>query len=234
MRSRRASAAGFTLLETLVALALLGIVMTTVFGVIGGGLRAARRDEDRLLLGLVAQNLLERSRLDFSPLGGARSGDIGGGLRWQIDSEPYDPPKDILPPARPGREASGPKPLQGGDKADDPSASTSSFGQSTGLGGGELSSGGASRDDGLGSDDSSGGRSGLGRSGGSTGSGTESGLSARERPAEKEKIKLRLVRVTVTKDDQRFELTGLAMEPRRNRTTTPSLSESRRDATDKP
>lgn len=235
MSARRSRAAGFTLLETLVALALLGIVMTTVFGIIGGGLRSARRDEDRLLLGLVAQNLLERSRLDLSPLGGSHSGDIGGGLRWQIDSEPYEPPKDILPPARPGRESTGSTPLQGGNKAEDPSSSTRAFGQSSELGsGGSLSSRGASEDDGLSSDSSSGGRSGLGRSGSSTGSDTESGLSTRERPAEKEKIKLHLVRITVTKDDQRFELTGLAMEPRRSRTTQPSLSESRRDATDQP
>ena len=89
--------AGFTLLETLVALAILGVVMATVFGVFGSGLRAAHRDEDRLLLGLVAQNLLVRSRLDLNPSGGALSGDIGGGLRWRIESEPYEIPKDILP-----------------------------------------------------------------------------------------------------------------------------------------
>ncbi|MFZ1430292.1 MAG: type II secretion system protein [Geminicoccaceae bacterium] len=235
MSARRSRTAGFTLLETLVALALLGIVMTTVFGIIGGGLRSARRDEDRLLLGLVAQNLLERSRLDLSPLGGSHSGDIGGGLRWQIDSEPYEPPKNILPLARPGRGSTDTTPLKGGNTPEDPSSSRSSFGQSAGLGSEGGSSGsGMSADDSLSSDSSSGGRSGLGRSGSSTGSGTESGLSTRERPAEKEKIKLHLVRITVTKDDQRFELTGLAMEPRRKRTAQPSLSESRRDATDQP
>ena len=36
---------GFTLLETLVALAILGVVMSTVYGVIGSGLRSAHRDE---------------------------------------------------------------------------------------------------------------------------------------------------------------------------------------------
>ena len=90
-------AAGFTLLETLVALAILGVVMATVFGVIGSGLRSAHRDEDRLLLGLVAENLLVRSHLDLNPIEGTRSGDIGGGLRWRIESEPYVLPKDILP-----------------------------------------------------------------------------------------------------------------------------------------
>ena len=105
--ARRLGMAGFTLLETLVALALLGIVMTTVFGIFGSGLRSAHRDEDRLLLGLVAQNLLERSRLDLNPLGGPRSGDIGGGLRWQIDSEPYVVPDNILPPPTTARDNAG-------------------------------------------------------------------------------------------------------------------------------
>ena len=64
---------------------------------LGSGLRSAHRDEDRLLLGFVAQNLLVRSRLDLNPIAGPRSGDIGGGLRWRIESEPYVLPKDILP-----------------------------------------------------------------------------------------------------------------------------------------
>ena len=63
----RAAAAGFTLLETLVALAILGIVLTAVYGVFGSGLRTAQRDEDRLLLALVARNLLARSALDLYP-----------------------------------------------------------------------------------------------------------------------------------------------------------------------
>ena len=90
--------AGFTLLETLVALAILGVVMATVFGVIGSGLRSAHRDEDRLLLGLVAAEPAgaqpSRSQPDRRD---QRSGDIGGGLRWRIESEPYVLPKDILP-----------------------------------------------------------------------------------------------------------------------------------------
>ena len=101
----RRGVAGFTLLETLVALAILGVVMTTVYGVISGGLRAAHRDEDRLLLGLVAQNLLARSRLDLDPANGALRGDIDGGLRWTISGQPYQLPDDILPEAPPADAA---------------------------------------------------------------------------------------------------------------------------------
>ncbi len=98
---------GFTLLETLVALAILGVVMSTVYAVIGSGLRIAHRDEDRLLLAMVAQNLLARSHYDLNPSAGALSGDIGGGLRWRIESEPYAVPQDILPEAPPAFEDAG-------------------------------------------------------------------------------------------------------------------------------
>ena len=49
MRRRGRAEAGFTLLETLVALAILGVVMSSVYAVIGSGLRSAHRDEDHRL-----------------------------------------------------------------------------------------------------------------------------------------------------------------------------------------
>jgi len=203
---RRPAAAGFTLLETLVALAILGIVLTTVFGVIGSGLRAAHRDEDRLLLGLVAQNLLVRSRLDLTTADGPRSGDIGGGLRWRIESDPYTPPEDILPPPPDpdanrglptGNRESG---LEAGAGPDQPAdAEPSSFGRdresqretTSGRDGGSL-----------------GDRGGAGE--------TATGFGRRDRE-EKVGVRLRLVRVTVEKGGQQFQLTGLAAEPRRER-----------------
>ncbi len=116
--------AGFTLLETLVALAILGVVMSTVYGLIGSGLRSAHRDEDRLLLGLVAQNLLARSQLDLDPAGGTLSGDIGGGLRWRIESQPYQVPEDILPEAPRGLD----EPLLPAPKRDGEEPATAGLG----------------------------------------------------------------------------------------------------------
>jgi type II secretion system protein I len=195
-RGRRrgsAGAAGFTLLETLVALALLGIVLTTVFGVIGSGLRAAHRDEDRLLLALVAQNLLVRSRLDLTPAGdGPLSGDIGGGLRWRIESQPYELPEDILPKA--------PPPQPGLSRLDED-------GQDEEIGSSSM----ARQED-----------SGFGRVAGDeeeaeSTDGDQATPGEREREQEREQVRLRLVRVTVEKGQQRFELTSLAAEPRRER-----------------
>jgi type II secretion system protein I len=190
-----AGAAGFTLLETLVALALLGIVLTTVFGLIGSGLRAAHRDEDRLLLALVAQNLLARSRLDLTPTGdGPLSGDIGGGLRWRIDSQPYEPPENILPEAPPPQ----PGLSRLGEDGPDEEIGASAMAEREGAGFGRD----AGAEAGAESDATDGDLAGPGE---------------REREQEREQVRLRLVRVTVEKGEQRFELTSLAAEPRRER-----------------
>ena len=201
--------AGFTLLETLVALAILGVVMATVFGVFGSGLRAAHRDEDRLLLGLVAQNLLVRSRLDLNPSGGALSGDIGGGLRWRIESEPYEIPKDILPEkpkAEDDATASFLKDGKGADERDE--------GGSAGPATRDTRADRAERP--------AFGDTATGMDGGAPTSNAETAGALREggqqEPAQpREPLRLRLVKVIVEKGDQRFELSGLAAEPRRER-----------------
>jgi type II secretion system protein I len=239
--------AGFTLLETLVALAILGVVLTTVFDVFGSGLRAAHRNEDRLLLALVAQNLMARSRLDYNPAGGDLSGDIEGGLRWEITSQPYRPPANILP------EAPEPQTTRQLSRRDEDG--TSSFGSDRSGGFGDRY--GEAAGGGLGSDGLGGGRDGSGTGGsgfGSSGSGFgdggsgfgdgasgSGGLSSgrdddgtglgegtgeegigQDRPGTrpKEPLRLRLVRVVVTKGQERFELTSLVMEPRRDRTSS--------------
>ena len=217
IRQRSPGAAGFTLLETLVALAILGIVLTTVFGMIGSGLRSAHRDEDRLLLGLVAQNLLVRSRLDFTTADGPRHGDIGGGLVWRIESEPYTVPDDILPPppdpnASRGLEPLGGKTDKGGETGTSDAAK--SFGDEQPVFGNEQMD---ERSTGSGASLGSAGRSDQGSSGqGQAATGLGQG-SRRGEQQQKEPLRLRLVRVTVEKGGQRFELTGLAVEPRRDR-----------------
>lgn len=80
-------AAGFTLLETLVALVLLGAVMGTVFSLISTVLQGSRRDEERLRLAWVAENLMVRSGLDLQP---PTSGTTRQGVSWRIDKEHFD------------------------------------------------------------------------------------------------------------------------------------------------
>lgn len=277
----RAAAAGFTLLETLVALAILGIVLTAVYGVFGSGLRTAQRDEDRLLLALVARNLLARSALDLYPGTSTLSGDIGGGLRWSIAGAPFTPPEGLLPEITqlandPTAQARAGMSLGGGALGHEDGSgglgsgsssggsgfgagSTSGFGTgssgaggSSGFGSGLASSGSSSGGSGFGSGSSGGGGSsfgggssggsgsssgfgdsgGLGSGGGSSGLGGDSGgtgeagadgSSSRERDdadsarrREREKARLVLVTVTTEKGKERFQLTGLVQEPRRD------------------
>jgi type II secretion system protein I len=248
---RSPRAAGFTLIETLVALAILGVVLTTVFGIFGGALRAAHRDEDRLLLALVAENLLARSRLDLFPAEGAFSGDIGGGLRWRIEGEPYALPENLLPEASP--EAEQPDLLGGGageaaagDRPGDDGLGDGAHQAGDGFGGGgsagyggrtSSSLGGGSSSSSFGQGDARGGglgdarepTSGAGRSplgdtagdrplGGGAASGDDRpGQLGDQQPREREKVRLRLITVTVEKGGERFQLTGLAPEPSRDR-----------------
>jgi len=222
---RQAAAAGFTLIETLVALAILGVVLSTVFAIFGGGLRAAHRDEDRLLLALVAQNLLDRSRLDLFPTAGSLSGDIGGGLRWRIDGVPYALPENLLPEALPedpdllGRR-------EGGETAQLSERAASGFGAAGGEERDTRSSsfaedeaqtrrtegGFGDTSDGLGSARD------AERDGGDTAAEPDAERSGAREPApEREKIRLRLVTVTVEKGGERFALSGLVQEPPRDR-----------------
>lgn len=216
---RTRAASGFTLIETLVALAILGIVLTTVFGIFGSGLRGAHRDEDRLLLALVAQNLLTRSRLDLFPGDGALTGDIGGGLRWRIEGQPYALPENLLPEAPPtaedgtGQLGEAADRLGGSDGSG--SGGRSAIGSSAGsdrFGSRERESAGTSLADGdrTQSGFGEGGQAGLGRDGQEAG-----GLGQTEQP--REKVRLKLVRVTVEKGQERFELAGLVPEPSRRR-----------------
>lgn len=196
MTRRPAGNAGFTLIETLVALAIVGMVLTTVYGIFGSGLRSATRDEDRLLLALVAQNLLARSRFDLFPAEGALTGDIGGGLRWRVEGEPYPLPENLLPEA--------PATTAGNDDF-----GTAAGGAARGDGGlrsrnEEGFAGEARRDDGSPEAAPAAEGSSLGDT------------RARQREA-REPVRLRLVRVTVEKGSERFELAGLVTEPRSDR-----------------
>lgn len=217
-RSVAAPAAGFTLIETLIALAILGIVLSTVFAVFGSGLRSAQRDEDRLLLALVAQNLLNRSGLDLYPGQGSLSGDIGGGLRWRIEGEPFELPKDLLPERR-GPEAPETSLLDAdeGERGIGASSGTGfersqgSFGESSSSRTGGTGFGEERRAEG-GPSDSTTSDSGFAPMGQ-----TEREREGTERARERNEVRLLLVTVTVEKGGERFQLQGLAQEPHRGR-----------------
>lgn len=188
---RRSAEAGFTLLETLVALAILGIVMSTVYGLIGSGLRSAHRDEDRLLLALVAQNLLARSHYDLNPRRGELSGDIGGGLRWRIASVPYAVPDDILPEPTTDPDTLQLPPAEGETATD---SAAEGFGGGSDAGGFE--DGRADSEEGATEDGD-----------------RDSARGQSDQQPRRPPVQLRLVTVVVEKGDQRYQLSTLAMDP---------------------
>lgn len=83
---------GFTLLEALVALAVLSAVLAGVFNVFSSGLRGLSRSDQQLTLALAAESLLDRAELDLAPTG---PGDVGGvlpdGVSWRLAKRTYDP-----------------------------------------------------------------------------------------------------------------------------------------------
>lgn len=89
---RRGGAAerGFTLIEVLVALAVLGIVLGTVYRIYGSGTLAVTLGSEELRLALAADGLLERAMLDLDPRGGELDGELAGGLAWRMSATPFE------------------------------------------------------------------------------------------------------------------------------------------------
>ena len=75
--------AGFTLLEVLVAFAILAVAMTAVLQAFGGGLDAARRTDAAALSLAQARSLLERIGTELPVQPGVSEGGAGE-TRWEI------------------------------------------------------------------------------------------------------------------------------------------------------
>ena len=83
--------AGFTLIETLVALAIIAAVLGTIGGVIAASIRGTRSIDQHLALAGAAETLLAQlpSRALLKP--GRQSGEVAGS-RWRIDVTPLNVP----------------------------------------------------------------------------------------------------------------------------------------------
>lgn len=81
---------GFTLLEALVALAVLGMVLSGAFGVFSSGLRGLSRGDERLTVALFAESLLGRADLDLTTGDGEVGGRTADGMTWRVTRQAYD------------------------------------------------------------------------------------------------------------------------------------------------
>lgn len=94
---------GFTLIEVLVALAVLGLVLTAVFRIYGTGVLNVGHGVDELRLALAAEAILERTRLDLDPRLGSVDGTLEDGISWRMQARPLPPPPPL---PRAGRQRS--------------------------------------------------------------------------------------------------------------------------------
>ncbi len=82
---------GFTLVEVIVAMAIVGVSLVMILQLFSGGLRASRTSCDYTRAVVHAKNKMEE--LSFFPESG--SGNFEDGYRWQASAEPYEEPEDV-------------------------------------------------------------------------------------------------------------------------------------------
>ena len=91
--------AGFTLIEVLVALAILAIAFGFAFRALSGGFDRLDRDQKSADALLLAQSTLARVGHDIALQDGVVDGRTEDGFAWRIETAPYDNTQD-LPPGR--------------------------------------------------------------------------------------------------------------------------------------
>ncbi|MEJ1968514.1 MAG: type II secretion system protein [Rhizomicrobium sp.] len=84
------SQSGFTLVETLVALAILGLSMAVLLTVMSDNLDRTRRARDEAVAAALAQSVLARAEAG-TPQPGTTGGAFAGGYSWRVAVEPYLP-----------------------------------------------------------------------------------------------------------------------------------------------
>ncbi|BCX17790.1 MAG: hypothetical protein KatS3mg117_1472 [Geminicoccaceae bacterium] len=101
MTADRARAPGFTLIEALVALAVLGVALGGALAAGNGTLGVAERGRHEAAMALLAESLLERAGLDLLVEEPVAEGTVRG-LRWRLERTPFREAAAETPTPRPG------------------------------------------------------------------------------------------------------------------------------------
>ncbi len=93
----RSREAGFTLLEVIIALAILGVAFALAIQLLGNGMRAARTSQEYTQAALLSRQKMAEIALASSQEGSVESGDFGGGFRWTSEVQPVPQDNESLP-----------------------------------------------------------------------------------------------------------------------------------------
>ena len=92
---------GYSLIEVIVAFALLALAATLLLGSLSGAARQVRSADDQGRAALHAQSLLATVGIDQPLLQGQQQGDWEQGrYHWTLDVEPYQEPRQPQPSTR--------------------------------------------------------------------------------------------------------------------------------------
>jgi general secretion pathway protein I len=96
VRSRRSRTGeqGFTLIEVLVALAILSVSLATLLGIFMEGLERTRQNQDEMAARVLAQSLLAQSDAVANPQLGTRTGYANAGMQWRLDLRSFGQPQN--------------------------------------------------------------------------------------------------------------------------------------------
>lgn len=93
MQSEQSREDGFTLIEVLIALAILGVSLGIVLTTVSDSLARARRGESELVATSLAQSLLARAGPDLKLTGTDHKGNAGGFV-WRLSTKAYGTEED--------------------------------------------------------------------------------------------------------------------------------------------
>lgn len=88
-RHPTASAAGFTLIEVLVAFTILSVALAVLFQSFGGGMRGVQSAGVYVGAAAEARSILQRVGVDIPVRPGELSGDLASGNRWSVSIERF-------------------------------------------------------------------------------------------------------------------------------------------------
>jgi len=92
----RSAEHGFTLLEVMIALAILGMTFAFAMELLATGVRSAKTSEDYVQAALLARQKIAQVAVLRSTGGEADGGEFGGGFRWVSEVHPL-PQEEELP-----------------------------------------------------------------------------------------------------------------------------------------